>query len=147
MSVVTVACKLPLGIVLRVFEKTEVSEPMPGGIRTVEQHMEVGGGSTRVKINGNAAPHGRSPSCMVIGGFALTPNVPAEIWEVWLEQNQDSDIVKHGLIFAYEKPSMAQGEAKEKKELKSGMERIKPDDDIRVPKRKLKTFKENDWET
>jgi len=108
--------------------------------------FEVGGGEMRQVIAGNAAPHGMSPKAQVIGGYALTHNVPADFWEAWYDQNRDSEIVKNNIIFAYEKPAMTSGAAKEHRDARSGMERITPDTDPRVPKRKLKTFDPKDNE-
>jgi len=34
------------------------------------------------------------------GGFALTPGVPKEVWDAWYKANENSHIVKEGLIFA-----------------------------------------------
>jgi hypothetical protein len=69
---VTIMCKLPNGILLRLF----------GERRTFH-------------VKGPAKRYGRS-----VGGYALTPNIPRVFWLAWLEQNKAFDAVRNGLIFA-----------------------------------------------
>lgn len=139
-STVTVACKLPNGLIMRAFQFVQRSEQvMGGGSRDVKTAIDTG---VRVVINGTAAPRGQAPvdangdTILLVGGFALTPNVDAEIWEIWKEQNKDSAIVKNGLILAHAKTMDARAESKEKARLRSGLEPMTPPDkggDPRMP--------------
>ncbi|AWJ93314.1 hypothetical protein Sp245p_26190 (plasmid) [Azospirillum baldaniorum] len=127
---VTVACKLPHGLELRTFTMEEVSEPvMGGGFRSVKMARQ---DETTFVIKGNAFPQNMAPEHPIIGGFGLTPGVPKGFWDKWLEQNASSALVRSGLIFAHAKPGHAEGEARERTELRSGLERIDPKNPPRV---------------
>jgi hypothetical protein len=121
---VTVACKLPAGLVLRVFDMVETQEPvMGGGYRAVKVARER---PHRITLKGWSHAQNMAPNAPIIGGFALTPNVDKDFWDAWLTQNQELDAVRNGLIFAHEKPVNAEAEAKDKKTVKSGLERLDP---------------------
>ena len=124
-SVVTVACKMPGGLLLRVGKMVERSETVSGGgTRKYTQWEQIG---EAVKIHGYAVPFGQERQHPVAGGFALTHGVPAEFMERWLEDNQDLDAVRNGLIVVHEKESFVIGEAKEKKDVRSGLEAMDPE--------------------
>lgn len=121
---VTVACKLPNGILLRVFDWIERDIPvMGGGVKTVRESMPMG---EPVMIRGNATPHGEVPTMLLAGGYALTPNVDKETWLAWLKQNEGSDLVKQRLIFAHDRTEHAEGQAREQASLRSGLEPVDP---------------------
>lgn len=143
---VTVACKLPSGIFLQLFEFFDKQEPSPSGMRTVQESRKVG---RRYYINGNRVPFATTPTCTITNidnGFALTPNIPKDFWERWLEQNMDArtcpewkrgkhvfggcscnDLVRTGLLFANEQMKSVLSEASEKQEVRSYLEPITPD--------------------
>lgn len=124
MASVTVGCRLPHGLTMRVFDMVETQEPvMGGGFRAVKIAQER---PERVTLNGFSHPQNRAPNAQIVEGFALTYGVDAEFWNVWKAQNAQSDVVKNGLIFAHEKPVNAEAEAKDKKTLRSGLERLDP---------------------
>jgi len=121
---VTVACKMPNGVVLRMHRKEERPEPvMGGGMRMVEMWVATG---DNVTIAGVAAEAGKLPNAPTSSGFALTPGVDADFWAAWLAQNKDLDMVRNGLIFAYDKPDFVVGKAKEMVKARTGMEPIDP---------------------
>jgi hypothetical protein len=121
---VTVACKLPNGLILRGFRMDSVYESvMGGGQREVKIAHEVG---EPVYINGNAHLQNEAPNCEISNGAALTHGVDKDFWDLWLSQNKDHLAVKNGLIFAHEKPVNATAEAREKAGVKSGLERLDP---------------------
>lgn len=123
---VTVACKMPNGLMLRVFNEVEVSVPLfGGGTKTVKEYQEVEG-APRVQIKGTAVAFGQTPRAAMAGGYALTPNVDAEFWEQWLAQNRTSDMVRNNLIFATKQPAQARDKAKEQAGIKSGLEPLNP---------------------
>lgn len=76
-------------------------------------------GNKNVQING-------ANSSNVVGGHGITYNVDAELWQAWLKQNADRDVVKNGFVFAHDKPANAKAEAKEKTDTKTGQEPIDP---------------------
>lgn len=128
-NTVTVACKLPNGLILRVFQMVEHTEPvMGGGNKKVKVARQEG---KSVTIRGCAVPFGATPSAPIIGGYALTSNVDADFFALWMKQNADSELVQNKLIFAHEKPDFAAGQANEQQEIRSGLEPIDPN---RLPK-------------
>lgn len=124
MSTVTVACKLPNGLLLRVFQKVQDTElVMGGGARTIERYEQVG---DTVKINGVAVAFGKMPTCEMAGGYALTHGVDTEFWSVWFEQNKSSMLVKNKIIFGFESPERAKRHAEANLKVKSGLEPLDP---------------------
>ena len=123
-DVVTVACKVPNGLLLRIFNMAPAREQTPTGYRDIERAEQVG---DTIKINGPAVKFGQIPEHTIIGGYALTPNVNKDFFEKWLHQNSDHPSVRAGLIFANAKPAMVTGQAKEQKALLSGLEPLNPD--------------------
>jgi hypothetical protein len=122
---VTVACKLPHGLWLKVFRTEDWDEPvMGGGYRKTTRAVELP--EHRVLIGGVAAPFGMSPASPMVAGYALTHGVPAAVWEKWLDDNKDSDIVRKKLIFAYAKEADTAAAAKENEGRRSGLEPLDP---------------------
>lgn len=133
---VTVACKLPNGLILRLFQMQDTEElVMGGGVRTVQKAFLMD--HEPVKLRGCAAPFG-SP-ILTIGGYALTYNVDAQFFAEWLRQNYDADSVKNGLVFAQLERDHVEGQARDQEELQSGLQPlVKSEDggDLRDPNRK-----------
>lgn len=128
-STVTVACKLPHGLILRYFDMVENSEPvMGGGMRTYHIAKQRG---EPVVIKGYATKWGEHPSIQISGGYALTKGVDADFFEAWLAQNQDHDAVKSGLIFAADRVDYAADKAKERAGIRNGLEPIDPSKPMR----------------
>lgn len=138
-DVVTVALKHPTGIVIEAFEKVKTQEPvLGGGFRDSVAYRSTG---QQYPLHGNRVPFGKMPNYEIIGGYALTPNIPKEIWEVWKEQHHDSDLIKNNLITAYEKLDMSQDFAKEHETTRSGLEPLKHVGDPRVDKKRTREGK------
>jgi hypothetical protein len=120
---VSVACKVPNGLVLRVFKsRKEHQQVMGGGSREVEVNYQVGEG---FKVNG-PKPLSAQPNFAMPGGYALTHNVPADVWESWLKANEDSVMVKNKQIFAAATSEAAAKMAVEHEEVKSNLEPLDP---------------------
>jgi len=119
----TVACRLPNGLILRTFEMVDTHEQGPLQSRTVKMARFTG---KQHKINGNSFAQNKAPmfAQMENHGYALTHDVPAELWNQWLEQNKDADIVTRGHIFAHGDGRSVRAEATEKKDVKTGLERL-----------------------
>jgi len=124
-ATVTVACKLPGGLILHLDEMQPHTEPIIGQVMQAKQLPQTytvkgwydtarGAFGTEVPIPSQA------------GGYALTHNIPKDFWDKWLEQNKDAKIVKNKLIFASSKADTIAGLRKEHKEQKSGLEPIDP---------------------
>ena len=130
-STCTVALKMPTGLVI--FEEVSVdfAEPAPAGSITRKRWEPTG---KRVTLKGFAMPFGEAPRHDISGGYGLTHGVDTSFMLNWLEQHKDDDIVKNNLIFIADSAHYAADEAKEKQEIKSGLEPINPSGDPRTPK-------------
>ena len=104
-GVVTVACKLPNGLILRIFEETEDSEPvLGGGSRRVKKFIPH---ETSYKVHGNAKPFGQEVDWQIVAGYGLTPNIPRDFWETWETQNAASALVKNSFCTRHGPPFVA----------------------------------------
>lgn len=131
---VTVACKLPNGLALRVFNMVDKDEHvMGGGVKTVKVAQEI---ADRVILNGWSHPQNHGSVHQIEGGFALTPGVDKQFWDKWLEQNKESDVVRNGLVFAHANTNSAASASRERKDVRSGMERLDP---AKLPMKGIKT--------
>lgn len=130
---VTVACKLPHGIVLRVFGFDEIDEPMrDGSWKKIKRPRPLEGLTFTVRGTwaGSAgqAFHRNNSSVaeLLPGGYALTQGCPKHIWEQWYAQNQRSMIVRNKIVFAHASHSTIQHEARTFREVRTGMEPLDP---------------------
>jgi len=128
MDTVTVACKLGNGLILRTFRPEQITQPVIGGGARDVKHFVPDG--RQYIINGNQAPYAKplidaeGNAIMQEQSFALTPNIPRDFWELWLEQNKDAPYVKNGLIFASPKPLEVRAMAKANRDQRTGLEPI-----------------------
>lgn len=139
-TMVTVACKIPNGIILQLCKETKYWEETPGGARERTRFDKVG---PRYLVAGPAYPNGQAPKDYpepppIAGGFALTSDIPKDFWEQWLVQNRETSFVVNGQVFGMATFDRAQGESREQKEIVSGFEPISqdldPEKDPRLPK-------------
>ena len=135
---VVVACKIPNGLILQLQRKIQHTQKTMQGPYTEEIFVKVG---DEHAVRGPAAPVGQFPRGYrppeVVGGYALTRNIPADFWEQWIEQNKDAPYVHGGMIFAHNRRDDTAGQAFDQSELKSGFEPLTPDKDSRIPKSPL----------
>lgn len=96
-----VGCKLPHGLVLT---------------RRDRKGNPIGDSFT---VKGMNAKH-------IIGGYALTDNVPTEFMENWLKENKDHAAVKAGTIFMHGSLADARAHAKDGRDVKTGLEALDP---------------------
>ncbi len=61
---------------------------------------------------------------MTAGGYALTPNVPADVARAWMDANQHSDMVRNHVIKICDDELEARAECIEYAEVRSGIERL-----------------------
>jgi hypothetical protein len=132
-GVVTVACKIPNGIVLQLEKPETKTEPvLGGGERDTVRWTRVG---KQIVIKGPAHPINRPPLAPISNGYALTHNVDADFFAEWMKQKADTAIVTERLIFAHEKLPSVDAMTRENERVRSGLEPIDPDNgDARVPK-------------
>lgn len=128
---VTVALKMPAGLILSTFIMREINEATPVGFRQVQKAFP--SGRQQVRLNGYATPVGMSPKCEVINGFAITKGVPADIWEQWLKDNIDSIMVERGIIYGDPDMDNVKRHCLEHDKLENGLQPINPKGDIRMP--------------
>lgn len=120
----TVACKVPGGLIIQAYGKVVEYEPVMGqGKRAVDRWRPVG---QQFKLHGPmrmSDPNATSPNVHTdSGGYAITEGVPAEMFEDWMRHNEDSPIVKNHLIFGHEKIDAAKGWAREHAGTKTNVE-------------------------
>lgn len=137
---VTVASKLPMSIVIQL--DAPRTARVTGQFGSVEETVFVPTGESYV-INGTAYPTGQPPkgfprrAGMIeddSGGYALTPNVPAEFFAEWLKQKAGTEIVRNGLIKANADLDDLAADAAEHAKQDSGLGPMNPDGDRRSPK-------------
>lgn len=130
---VTVACKYPNGLVLRLGDWHDVDVPvMGGGVKTEHQWRASG---KQVTING---PRRRGPvddpMSPLSDGFALTHNVDADFMAKWFEDNKDHDLVRNGLLVYAAKQEDIKSKTRNSRDTRTGMEPLDMSGDRRVPK-------------
>lgn len=136
---VTVACKIPNGLVLRVFVDETYSVPvMAGGIKEVKRSRPT---EWSQKLNGPGRKIGQDVEHQIIHGAGLTHGVDADHFAKWLEQNRTADYVVKGLVFAQAKAADVVAQAQEHKREKSGLEPVDPENLPDEFKRKIETAK------
>ncbi len=136
---VVVASKLSFGLVLNLYETQEVTVEVNGQRRTYPQYFLKRGAPTYT-LNGNSyekrlGDKGQHIEC----GFAITMGIPKDFWEEWLSQNKEGDYIRNGMVFAHSDLSAVKSEAAEKESLKTGFERMDPDNLPKIGKHKLET--------
>lgn len=133
---VTVACKFPSGLALQLGKKEVWIEETPGGPRERVRFNRVG---RLYDVRGPAYPVGTPPvgfhsSPQIVGGYALTPGIPADFWDEWLAQNAQNSLVVNKTIFAHSRQDHVIGQAREQAGIRTGFEPLTPDNDPRMPK-------------
>ena len=127
---VTVALKHPHGIVMQLYRMVESEETTMGGSRTIKRAERVG---EPITLNGYLTKGAKTPLVSADGEFAYT-SVPKDFWDTWIVQNKDLELVKRGLVFAHVSEKVAADKAKERHDLKSGLEPLDPSN---LPKGKV----------
>ena len=114
---VTVGCRLPSGIILRLYEVD--SEGLSTGVVKAEKRLQ----------------GANSPSATL--GVGLTSDVDADFWDAWTKQNSTFQPFLQGHIFGYARADQTLGVAKEASEsnVQSGMQQLDTDSgkDARMP--------------
>lgn len=126
-ATVTVALKHPHGVVLRAFKMVDTTELTLQGSRPIKEGRSYGQPFT---TRGNASFMHVLPNLREqldqSGGYALTDGCPKDLWDNWLDNNVDSDLVRNGLIFAGEDRASVVAECQKRANLQSGLEPIDP---------------------
>lgn len=99
-EMVTVGCKLPNGLVCEMGKLGDETY-------------------TTVRLNG-------ANSARVVGGYGITPGVSASFWNAWMKKNKGLEFVRKGLVFAHTDEASAADHAKDRAEVRSGLEALDP---------------------
>lgn len=129
---VTVACKMPGGIILQLYEMVPVMEPVMGGGSRETTRARLNHEAGEYYLNGAAVNlaeigEGNLPDYRIVQGYALTTGIPKDFWERWLHDNRDAAIVKNKIVMAYGSESGAVDMAREHAGVKTGMEPLDPE--------------------
>jgi hypothetical protein len=120
---VAVACKLPHGLVVRDFVKVTRSEPtLGGGSRAFEVYEHVG---PRYRLKGPAPALARNPitrSTEIVGDYAITEGIPADVFERFVEANKQSAFIVNQLIYGHEDGRRVRSWARDHEKTKTGFE-------------------------
>lgn len=140
MERVSVACKLPNGLKLRLCKSVEMDEPvMMGGTQKVTRHI-IDPSKGEYTLHGVATRlDGEKPLHLIIGGAAITTGIPKDFIEEWLKQNEGHPAVVNRMIFTTGtgKQDAVVREAKNLREEKSNQGPMDPRGDKRVPKSRM----------
>lgn len=153
---VTVACNLPNGLILQIYDVVTVTNTLPNGREITENVATLDLDAGQYALNGSQLDYGALgsggvPDYRVIKGsipgtgYALTSGIPRSFWERWLHQNEKSPLVKNHLVFAQGTEASAADEARDYKDVKSGFQGLNPAGDYRVPSgRGIRKYNPND---
>jgi hypothetical protein len=160
---VTVACNLPMGVILQMYDIEQVETCLPNG-RVIKENnctlnLDHGQWHIRGVVNRNSLAavnagdilpddyrviRGAAPDT----GYALTYGVPKDFWDEWLKRNENSPLVRGKHIFAASSENRAVGQAREYKEFKSGFQPLDQGGDYRVPRgRGIRKYERGDNRT
>jgi hypothetical protein len=121
-EMVLVGCKLPHGLIL------ELLDPIKPG----EDFMKPHAAGKQVTIKGACSLYNQvDKKSRSHFQYAITP-VDKAFFDEWYRRNKDLDCVRNGLIFVTEKQSIAEGLAKERVDVKTGLEPLAQQDDPRM---------------
>lgn len=119
-ATVSVACKIPIGLRLQVTKPQAMKISLGGGMFRDEDIQRPFG--EPYMLHGWRTPPGETPKVPVVAGYAINHGVPKDLWDAWLKQNDTMEIVINRLVFAMPTPDAARGEAREHKNVLSGLE-------------------------
>jgi hypothetical protein len=138
---VTVACKLPHGLELRLFNMIDQTEAAPSGTFRKVKRAEPIPGSVIIKGYLDRYDWRKTPAPPAIGGsFALTRGVDADFFAKWLAQNKDLAAVENGLIYAHEEEASVGDFVKEHAGITNGLEPMDPSNLPREFRGQIKTY-------
>ena len=124
-DVVSVACKMPNGLILRGMQKVVEQELVQGGgVRDVERYVANG---EQIVLGGTSArPGDPRPPLLTASGYRVTPDVPKKIWDDWFEANRTSDLVRNRIVFAHSDRSEVEKAVSRFDHVGTGLEGIDP---------------------
>jgi hypothetical protein len=88
----------------------------------------------KIRLRPTVLPFGALPNYSIDSGFSINPDIDAEFWSKWLEQNKGAEYVTTGLIAAFDDERSARAYCREHAALKTGLEPIAQSGDPRIEK-------------
>ena len=143
---VVVACNLPNGLILQIYDVEVEETVLPNG-RVIKENvstlnLEHGQYAlngmvefSTLSVAGREVPDYRVIKGSAPGtGYALTTGIPRDFWERWLHDNERNPIVLNRHVFAQGTEARAVANAREFKDFKSGFQGLSQQGDSRVPR-------------
>lgn len=96
-----------------------------GSTATVSVACKLGNGLI-IDLDGRSYTLQGSNSDEAIAGYGITEGIPEDFYKQWSEQYKDLPAVKQGLIFANTRRESVVSQARQQKDLKTGLEPIDP---------------------
>jgi hypothetical protein len=119
-----VACKLPWGITLEIFEDTPL-QATPG-----VSPLAFKPPATKAKVTLRGANSVRNDFTLRALSQEFYPygvtQVPADFWDQWIARNRDLAFVRNGFVFALDRERELVAEAKQRESERTGLEPLKP---------------------
>jgi hypothetical protein len=138
---VHVACRLPAGVTLRVYEFVDSTEQTPGGPRPVRVSRPIlkDGKPWEYTLKGYNPGFGHMPPNFIVVPKWATTRVPKEWWDLVCEQYKDSDMIRNKVIFAAstEPDLAAMVKEAESGGAQSGLEPLNETNDARIARGRL----------
>jgi len=129
-ATVTIGSKDPNKMVLSIQASATHTEPvLGGGLREVTRWFNTG---KQIVLNGTGVQWGQARTHPMAHGYALTPNVPADLWAEWVKQNQGSPLLTSGVLICHAKLADVVANAKNNRELRTGLEAVDPHSKMRM---------------
>lgn len=129
---VTVACKLPFGLLLDLRGPIEIVEinGQKSASATILAKVTLRGSAEQRRLESDGNLTGETQ--LVIDGYGLT-QVSAEFWTAWEKQNAGSALLMNKVVFAMPKLDLAKDKAREiSPSVETGLEPINPLGDRRM---------------
>lgn len=83
--------------------------------------VTIRGAGKQFRLNGTRASS-------IIGGFGITNDVPAEVWDDFAKVHAQSNMIKNSVVFAVGDQASAKSAAAEHDKVKTGLERLSSKD-------------------
>jgi hypothetical protein len=124
---VHVASKLPNALRCRIFHKVTETEGTPTGRRDVEvwrQVIQSDGTPLEFVLAGYNPGRIKSTDNYIVKPRYATTRVPKDLFDTWVSQSKDSDLLKNRVIFVASTESDLEALVKEHENVRTGLEPI-----------------------
>lgn len=140
---VVVGSKLQRALRIRDGQMMDVGVANPTGGRMTERQWVPNGDTVVIRgtnsLRGFQSDDPNSPNS---DGYALTFNVPEDVWERWEYDNRESLLVLNRLVIGYPKVADVKAETKENRSRLTGMEPLAQEKDPRTPRSNFNVTRE-----